>query len=170
MARQADAGVERSGCPGQLERGEGEGLIRIRTLRRRLVEQKRYHRVLEDYPFDAGRLPDPSRTLVDGVAPPILPEQAFRWRAVPRDALAVREWGGEFVIRNDLSGSTHLLAEGPGRVLLALCESEAGVTISDMLQKLNSEGHAIDEKEWIADLEAILSEFERLGLAERQLS
>jgi len=38
-----------------------------------------------------------------------------------------------------------------------------------MLLKLNSEGHAIDEREWIADLEAILSEFERLGLAERQL-
>ena len=134
------------------------------------MERKRYNQLLETADSTSGDSPDPARTLVDDVAPPILPEQAFRWRAVPREALAVREWDGEFIVRNDLSGSTHLLAEGPARVLFALCESEAGATIHDMLLKLNGEGYVVDEREWIADLEAILSEFERLGLAERQLS
>jgi len=107
---------------------------------------------------------------IEGLTPTILPEAAFRWRGVPREALAVREWDREFVIRNELSGSTHLLNEGPARVLFALCESEAGVTIRELFVTLNGEGRGIDEGDWIADMEATLSEFERLGLAERQLA
>jgi len=42
------------------------------------------------------------------------------WRLVPGQSLAVREWDGEAVLYNDLSGSTHLLDGGAVEVLQAL--------------------------------------------------
>lgn len=42
------------------------------------------------------------------------------WRVVPGQALAFREWDGEAVLYNDLSGSTHLLDGGAVDVLQAL--------------------------------------------------
>jgi hypothetical protein len=34
---------------------------------------------------------------------------ARRWRLVPGQLLRARQWGGEFVVYNDLSGDTHLI-------------------------------------------------------------
>jgi len=42
------------------------------------------------------------------------------WRVVPGQSLAFREWDGEAVLYNDLSGSTHLLDGGAVEVLQAL--------------------------------------------------
>jgi PqqD family protein of HPr-rel-A system len=42
------------------------------------------------------------------------------WRVVPGQSLAFREWDGEAVLYNDLSGSTHLLDGGTIDVLQAL--------------------------------------------------
>jgi PqqD family protein of HPr-rel-A system len=42
------------------------------------------------------------------------------WRVVPGQSLAFREWDGEAVLYNDLSGSTHLLDAGAIDVLQAL--------------------------------------------------
>lgn len=42
------------------------------------------------------------------------------WRVVPGQLLAFREWEGEAVLYNDLSGNTHLLDGGAVEVLLAL--------------------------------------------------
>jgi PqqD family protein of HPr-rel-A system len=42
------------------------------------------------------------------------------WRVVPGQSLAFREWDGEAVVYNDLSGNTHLLDGGAVEVLLAL--------------------------------------------------
>jgi PqqD family protein of HPr-rel-A system len=42
------------------------------------------------------------------------------WRVVPGQSLAFREWDGEAVLYNDLSGNTHLLDGGAIDVLQAL--------------------------------------------------
>jgi len=42
------------------------------------------------------------------------------WRVVPGQSLAFREWDGEAVLYNDLSGGTHLLDGGAVEVLQAL--------------------------------------------------
>ncbi|HZV66180.1 MAG TPA: HPr-rel-A system PqqD family peptide chaperone [Telluria sp.] len=42
------------------------------------------------------------------------------WRLTPGQALACREWQGEYVLYNDLSGDTHLLAEDAVLLLLAV--------------------------------------------------
>lgn len=47
------------------------------------------------------------------------------WRVVPGQSLAFREWDGEAVLYNDLSGSTHLLDGGAIEVLQALRQRPA---------------------------------------------
>jgi PqqD family protein of HPr-rel-A system len=42
------------------------------------------------------------------------------WRVVPGQSLAFREWEGEAVLFNDLSGNTHLLDGGAIDLLQAL--------------------------------------------------
>ncbi len=47
------------------------------------------------------------------------------WRVIPGQSLAFREWDGEAVLYNDLSGSTHLLDGGAIEVLQALLPGPA---------------------------------------------
>lgn len=47
------------------------------------------------------------------------------WRLTPGQALACREWDGEAVLYNDLSGSTHLLDGAALDVLYALRDEPA---------------------------------------------
>ncbi|WP_322402100.1 HPr-rel-A system PqqD family peptide chaperone [Massilia luteola] len=47
------------------------------------------------------------------------------WRLTPGQALACREWDGEAVLYNDLSGSTHLLDGAALDLLLALRDEPA---------------------------------------------
>ena len=47
------------------------------------------------------------------------------WRLTPGQALACREWDGEAVLYNDLSGSTHLLDGAALDVLYALRDGPA---------------------------------------------
>lgn len=42
------------------------------------------------------------------------------WQLRPGQALAYRDWDGEFVLYNDLSGDTHLLDDAAIELLLAL--------------------------------------------------
>ena len=47
------------------------------------------------------------------------------WRLTPGQALVCREWDGEAVLYNDLSGSTHLLDGAALDVLFALRDGPA---------------------------------------------
>jgi PqqD family protein of HPr-rel-A system len=47
------------------------------------------------------------------------------WHVVPGQSLAVREWDGEAVLYNDLSGNTHLLDGAAVDVLQALSPAPA---------------------------------------------
>ena len=42
------------------------------------------------------------------------------WRLTPGQTLGCREWQGEYVLYNDLSGDTHLLAEDAVLLLFAI--------------------------------------------------
>src|SRR5208283_6243404 len=52
---------------------------------------------------------------------------APRWRSVPPDAIVWREWDGEFVVRNERSGSSHLLGTLAGSVLQVLLRADGAL-------------------------------------------
>lgn len=90
----------------------------------------------------------------------------MRWHTIPTEELAWRELDGQLVVLNARSGSTHLLEPLAGEVLRSLTEEKAGMTVPELVERLH--GHAAEEDvaEWSAAVEAVLSEFQRLGLAE----
>lgn len=47
------------------------------------------------------------------------------WRVTPGQALRRREWQGEYVLYNDISGDTHLLGADAVDLLLALRQTPA---------------------------------------------
>lgn len=49
---------------------------------------------------------------------------ASSWRLVPGQTLLHRGWDGAFVLYNDLSGDTHLLADEAMALLLALRDGD----------------------------------------------
>ncbi len=74
----------------------------------------------------------------------------------------MREWDGEFVVRNEQTGSSHLLGLLAGRVLGILLETDDRLEVAEIAARLGALGtseapDAIDE---------VLAEFRRLGLAE----
>ncbi|HEV2718329.1 MAG TPA: HPr-rel-A system PqqD family peptide chaperone [Terriglobales bacterium] len=92
----------------------------------------------------------------------------LRWRSVPPDAIAWREWDGEFVVRNERSGSSHLLGLLAGRVLQVLLDADRALGVEDIAVKLSSDLAAADVRDRHALIEEVLSEFHRLGLAENE--
>lgn len=91
---------------------------------------------------------------------------ALRWRGVPRDAIAWRRWEGEVVVRNERTGSTHLLAPLAGRILLTLIEADAALGRTEIAACLEGDLAGRLAEEQSAAVDEVLSEFERLGLAE----
>jgi hypothetical protein len=75
------------------------------------------------------------------------------------EALIWRELEGELVVRSARTGSTHLLEPLAAAVLRALLEADAGLTVPDLVARLHVEGA-------FAAIDTVLSEFQRLGLAE----
>lgn len=91
---------------------------------------------------------------------------AVRWCAVPGDDLIWRELDGELVVRNARSGSTHLLGPLAAAVLTTLVEARAGISVPGLVALLRGDTDTRSESEWSSAVEAVLSEFRRLGLAE----
>lgn len=91
-----------------------------------------------------------------------------RWHTVPAEDLTWHVLDGELVVHNAQSGSTHLLEPLAGEVLRALAAGSPGLSVRDLVLRMRGDS-AIDEPaDWYALIEAILSEFQRLGLAERE--
>jgi len=82
--------------------------------------------------------------------------------------LTWRELDGDVVVRNACSGSTHLLEPLAGRVLRALIDTSNGMTIEDLVARLHPDTAPEGRAEGFAAIEAVLSEFQRLGLAEQE--
>ncbi|HTP45798.1 MAG TPA: hypothetical protein VMQ50_02600 [Casimicrobiaceae bacterium] len=88
---------------------------------------------------------------------------ALRWRSVPIEALVLREWDGEIVVRNERSGSTHLLGPLASQVLKVLAAADRPLTSAEVEDRLAATGSSPGTAVEVA---AVLSEFGRLGLAE----
>jgi PqqD family protein of HPr-rel-A system len=90
---------------------------------------------------------------------------APHWRSVPPDAIVSHEWDGEFVVRNERSGSTHLLGPLAGSVLQVLLKAHAALSVADISAALGDHPAATAAPDRYAAIDAVLSEFKRLGLA-----
>ena len=88
------------------------------------------------------------------------------WRCVPPDAIVWREWDGDVVVRNERSGSSHLLGPLAGRVLQILLESESALSVADIAARLGDPQAVAADSEWRAAIDEVLVEFHRLELAE----
>jgi PqqD family protein of HPr-rel-A system len=78
---------------------------------------------------------------------------AAAWQLVPGQLLVHREWDGEYVLYNDLSGDTHLIDSVALRVLQAL--QRAPATEAALASVLGAgTGHAAGER-LLADLEGL---------------
>lgn len=88
------------------------------------------------------------------------PLPASLWRCVPLDALAWREWDGEWVVRNERSGSTHHLGPLATEILKVLLASSTGLSSAELASRLGADTTGVDE---------VLSEFRRLGLAAAEI-
>jgi hypothetical protein len=91
---------------------------------------------------------------------------APRWRRVPRDAIVWREWDGEFVVRNERSGSTHLLGPLAGTVLQILLDADDTLSVADIAARVGELQAVAAEPDWCAAIDEVLAEFHRLDLAE----
>jgi PqqD family protein of HPr-rel-A system len=85
---------------------------------------------------------------------------------MPHDAIVWREWDGEFVVRNERSGSTHMLGPLAGAVLQVLLAADGALSNAEIDSELGDQAAAPDVTERCAAIDAVLSEFRRLGLAE----
>jgi PqqD family protein of HPr-rel-A system len=93
---------------------------------------------------------------------------APRWRSVSPDAIASHQWDGDLVVRNERTGSTHLLDPLAGCVLQILLEADAALSIADVAAALREDDAVADTSERAAAIATVLSEFKRLGLAEAE--
>jgi PqqD family protein of HPr-rel-A system len=94
------------------------------------------------------------------------PLSTLRWSSVPPEAIAWREWDGEFVVRNERSGSTHLLGPLGGRVLQILLQADTALSVADIAAAVDDPSDALAAPDRYAPIDAVLAEFQRLGLAE----
>lgn len=93
------------------------------------------------------------------------PSSAPRWRSIAADAIALREWDGEFVVRNERTGNSHMLGPLAGGVLGILLEADDGLEPREIAAQLRTASPEIE-----ADaIEAVLAEFRRLGLAQLEV-
>ena len=83
------------------------------------------------------------------------------WRLCPGQQLRRRQWDGECVLYNDLSGDTHLMGADALELLLALHAGPAG---ADALgRRLLEAGMAAADD---AEVTSMLEDLERLALVE----
>jgi PqqD family protein of HPr-rel-A system len=85
------------------------------------------------------------------------------WRVIPGQRLAFREWDGEAVLYNDLSGNTHLLDGAAIDVLQSLhAEPCAAATLAARLADSFDAGAAA----LLPDIEDLLTALAKLDLIE----
>jgi PqqD family protein of HPr-rel-A system len=94
----------------------------------------------------------------------INPQHSRTWRIAPGQALRRREWQGEFVLYNDLSGDTHLLPDSTVHLLLLLQHAPAAAPA--LATELGAAFEADDGEIDAAAVEALLAELAALALVE----
>ena len=100
----------------------------------------------------------------------MLPNPLPRWHSVPGHALVWREWDDEVVVFNQETGSTHLLGELAGEVLRLLVGAQCGATVDALAVDLTDAANGADAEVWAPAVAQVLSDLERLGLAQPEKS
>jgi len=90
-----------------------------------------------------------------------------RWHGARYEALTWRDWGGEVVVFNQETGSTHLLGEFAVEVLARLATSSDGATIGALAASLADDPSLAVDHDWTGAINDALLDFARLGLAHR---
>jgi PqqD family protein of HPr-rel-A system len=86
------------------------------------------------------------------------------WCLRPGQTLQYRQWDGECVLYNDLSGDTHLLGDGAIELLLALRRAPA--TKQALATVLQAE-FDIDPAELVHETDTLLRDLQHLALIDR---
>lgn len=96
------------------------------------------------------------------------------WQIAGSEAIDWHEWGDEFVVRVASRAETHLLSPAAGSVLLALLDGHPTLTLQALYARTFDDPAggfeecgrmAVGEVE---SLQAIIADFERLGIVTRQ--
>ena len=74
-----------------------------------------------------------------------------------------RELDGELVLRNAITGNTHLLQPLAAEVLRTLMAAPEGLTTAEVCAHVAGPEESLED--WFPSIEATLLEFQRLGLA-----
>jgi hypothetical protein len=94
-----------------------------------------------------------------------------RWQIAASEVIDWREWGDEFVVRVASRSETHLLDAAAGSILLVLLAERAALTVDAMYERATDGAESSAESSMTAaerqSLQAILAEFERLGIVTR---
>jgi hypothetical protein len=95
-----------------------------------------------------------------------------RWHIDRAETIDWREWGEEFVVRVASRAETHLFSAAAGAVLLALLDGP-DMTLEELYKKAfqdlgsdSTNGPVLPATE-LGFLEAMVSDFERLGIVKR---
>ena len=96
----------------------------------------------------------------------MLPGPDARWRAIPAEALAWREWDSDVVVFNETTGSTHLLGEFGSEIFRRLLAAESGATVEALAAELTDGLNSVGVAAWTKAVAEVLSDFARLGLAQ----
>jgi hypothetical protein len=70
------------------------------------------------------------------------------------------------VVRNERTGNSHLLGLLAGRVLGVLLDAGDSLNAAEIAARLEPSGSSIEASEAQDDVEDVLAEFRRLGIAE----
>jgi hypothetical protein len=101
---------------------------------------------------------------------------ADRWYIPESEVIDWHEWGDEFVALVVSRAETHLLSPAAGSVLLALLESRSSLALDALyakaflVQEPGSDGSPAMTADERNSLRAIVADFERLGIASRQIA
>ena len=87
------------------------------------------------------------------------------WQVVAGQSLVFREWEGEAVLYNDLSGSTHLLDGAAVDLLVALRERPAD-SAALAARLAGDVGAGTDDADFLAEIDDMLDALARLDLVE----
>jgi len=87
------------------------------------------------------------------------------WRALNAHAIESREWNGECVLYNDVTGSTHQLSVLGSLVMATLLAHPSGIAITALVRRIAHDADDVADDELQAAVEQTLAALAELRLA-----
>ena len=91
------------------------------------------------------------------------------WRTRINSAQQIRKMGQEYVVYDDLSGSTHLLGSAAGQILmcLELSPQDSAALITQLATVMEGQWQQAPQPEFEQGINAVLDELQTMDLIER---